>query len=145
MPVLGGAPKKLVEDLSTPVTFSPDGRQVTFIRSGFPNTEDSLMIAGIDGSGERKLVTRKPPNYFVAYEGAPAWSPDGKTIVYASYIQGNGNVYQINVLGVNVADGTEKALPSSQKWDWIDYVAWLRDGSGLLLNAIELGAQSSQI
>ncbi|PYS70142.1 MAG: hypothetical protein DMF73_13505, partial [Acidobacteria bacterium] len=29
MPVLGGAPKKLVEDLSTPVTFSPDGRQVT--------------------------------------------------------------------------------------------------------------------
>src|SRR2546425_4622785 len=145
MPVLGGAPKKLVEDLSTPVTFSPDGRQVTFIRSGFPNAEDSLMIAGIDGSGERKLVTRKPPDYFVTYEGAPAWSPDGKTIAYASYVQGKGNLYQMNVFGLNLADGTEKALPSSQKWDWIDCVAWLRDGSGLLLNAIELGGQSSQI
>ena len=145
MPVLGGPPKKLVEDLSTPVTFSPDGRQVTFIRSGFPNAEDSLIIASLDEAKERKLVTRKPPNYFVTYEGAPAWSPDGKTIAYASYVQGKGNLYQMNVFGLNLADGTEKALPSSQKWDWIDCVAWLRDGSGLLLNAIELGGQSSQI
>ena len=145
MPVLGGAPKKLVEDLSTPVTFSPDGKQVTFIRSSISNAEDSLIIASLDEAKERKLVTRKPPNYFVTYEGAPAWSPDGKSIVYASYIQGKGNLYQTNVFGVNIADGTEKALPSSQKWDWIDCVAWLRDGSGLLLNAIELGAQSSQI
>ena len=145
IPVLGGAPKKLIDDLATPITISPDGKQAAFIRSDISKGEDSLIIANLDGAGERKLVTRKPPNYFVTYEGAPAWSPDGKSIVYASYLQGKGNSYQMNVFGVNIADGTEKALPSSQKWDWIDCVAWLRDGSGLLLNAIELGGQSSQI
>ncbi len=31
MPVLGGAPKKLVEDVASPVTISPDGKQVAFI------------------------------------------------------------------------------------------------------------------
>ncbi len=143
--VLGGAPKKLIDDLATPITISPDGKQAAFIRSDISKGEDSLIIASLDGAGERKLVTRKPPNYFVTYEGAPAWSPDGKSIVYASYIQGKGNLYQTNVFGVNIADGTEKALPSSQKWDWIDCLAWLRDGSGLLINAIELGGQSSQI
>src|SRR5437879_10208907 len=121
---------------SSPIMFSLDSRKVTIIRSGIPNFEDSLIIASLDEAKERKLVTRKPPDYFVTYEGAPAWSPDGKTIAYASYVQGKGNLYQMNVLGVNVADGTEKALPSSQKWDWIDYVAWLRDGSGLLLTAV---------
>src|SRR5712664_802329 len=110
VPVLGGAPKKLIDDLTTPITISPDGKQAAFIRSDISKGEDSLIIASLDGAGERKLITRKPPNYFVTYEGAPAWSPDGKSIVYASYIQGNGNLYQMNVFGVNIADGTEQAL-----------------------------------
>jgi serine/threonine protein kinase/Tol biopolymer transport system component len=145
MPVLGGAPKKLVEDLATPVTISPDGKQAVFIRSDLSKGEDSLTIASLDGAKERKLITRKPPNYFVTYEGAPAWSPDGKTIAYAGYVAGSGKAYEINVFEVRVADGTEKVLPSAQKLGWIDALAWLPDGSGLLLNGSELGAQSSQI
>ena len=144
-PVLGGTPKKLVDDLATPVTISPDGKQAAFIRSDLTKAEDTLMIASLDGTREQKLVTRKPPNYFVTYEGAPAWSPDGKSIAYAGYVAGQGRSYEIKAFEVNLADGTEKAFPSSQKWDWIDALAWLRDGSGLLLNASEFGAQGSQI
>ena len=142
MPVLGGAPKKLIDDLATPVTISPDGKQAVFIRSDMSKAEDSLIIASLDGTAERKLVTRKPPNYFVTYEGAAAWSPDGKTIAYAGYVQGAGKSYEINVFEANVADGAEKVLPSTQKWDWIDFLAWLRDGSGLLINASEPGGAS---
>jgi len=145
MPVLGGVAKKLIEDLATPVTISPDGKQAAFIRSDMAKAEDSLIIASLDGARERKLVTRKPPNYFVTDEGAPAWSPDGTSIVYAGYISGSGTAYEINVFEVDVTDGAEKALPSTQKWDWIDAIAWLRDGSAFLLTASELGSQGSQI
>src|SRR3989441_876672 len=145
MPVLGGTAKKLIDDLATPVSISPDGKQAVFIRSDISKGEDSLMIASLDGASERKLITRKPPNYFVTYEGAPAWSPDGKTIAYAGYVQGGGKSYEVNVFEVNVSGGTEKAISPSQKWDWIDAIAWLRDGSGFLLNASELGELGSQI
>ena len=145
MAVLGGAPKKLIEDLVTSVTISPDGKQAAFIRSDIAKVEDTLIIASLDGTREHKLITRKPPNYFVTYEGAPAWSPDGKSIAYAGYVLGSGRAYEINVFEVNVADRTEKTLPSSQKWGWIDALAWLRDGSGLLVNAAEPGAQGSQL
>ncbi|MGI9069593.1 MAG: protein kinase domain-containing protein [Pyrinomonadaceae bacterium] len=145
MPVLGGATKKLVDNLSTPVAISPDGKQIAFIRSELSRTEDSLITATLDGSDERKLVTRKPPDFFVTYAGAPAWSPDGKSIAYAGYLEGEGKSYGTNVFEVSVSDGSEKMLPSSQKWDWIDAIAWLRDGSGLLVNALEPGAPGSQI
>ena len=145
MPVLGGATKKLVDNLSTPAAISPDAKEIAFIRSELSGTEHSLMIAALDGSRERKLVTRKQPDYFVTYEGAPAWSPDGKSIAYAGYLDGEEKSYGIKVFEVSVSDGSEKMLPSSQKWDWIDAIAWLRDGSGLLVNASEPGAPGSQI
>ena len=34
MPVLGGTPRKVVEDIGSPVGFSPDGKQIAFVRSG---------------------------------------------------------------------------------------------------------------
>ena len=33
MPVLGGSPRKVVEDIGSPVGFSPDGKQIAFVRS----------------------------------------------------------------------------------------------------------------
>ena len=33
MPVLGGSPRKVVEDIGSPIGFSPDGKQIAFVRS----------------------------------------------------------------------------------------------------------------
>ena len=50
-PLLGGAARKLIEDIDTPVTFSPDGKRLAFVR-GYPGqNESALMIANSDGTG----------------------------------------------------------------------------------------------
>jgi len=56
MPALGGTPRQLVRDIDSPVAFSPDGRQLAFVR-GVPDKDAVLvLVAGVDGSAERILA-----------------------------------------------------------------------------------------
>ena len=71
--VLGGTPRRLVEDVDGALTFAPDASRFAFMR-GLPNVGVSLMIANADGTGERTVVTRKEG--FAMTAGA--WSPDGR-------------------------------------------------------------------
>src|SRR5262249_9640443 len=57
LPIFGGEPKKIAENVSGPVTFSPDARQIAFVRYGWGKNEDYLMIANADGANERTLAT----------------------------------------------------------------------------------------
>ena len=63
--------------VTSPVTLSPDGKQLAFVRPS--PSESNLFVANSDGTGERKIASRKLPAYF-SFVGGPAWSPDGKTI-----------------------------------------------------------------
>jgi Tol biopolymer transport system component len=79
MPVLGGASRKLVTDIDSAVTFSPDEKQFAFIR-GYPlQGQTAVLVANADGTAERRLATYGIDPYAL---GDPAWSPDGKVIVY---------------------------------------------------------------
>jgi serine/threonine protein kinase len=131
---LGGRPTKLLDDLdgdvdhpvSTTVSFSPTGKQITFLRKG-ANNKSALMIANADGSGERNVTTYEPEDGI----GFPRWSPDGRRIAYAVL---NYPSNKITVVEAEVADGSRKSL-TSQKWLRIFGLAWLSDGSGLLMLA----------
>ena|SRR5947209_6805019 len=127
VPVLGGTPKKVMEDVDTAITFSPDGSEFAFVR-GYPSRyETALMVAASNGTNERKLATRNSPDDF-GWRGAPAWSPDGKMIACAAGIYD----VEMTVVGVRVEDGAEQQL-TMQSWPWVGRVAWLNDGSGLVL------------
>ncbi|MDQ3041972.1 MAG: winged helix-turn-helix domain-containing protein, partial [Acidobacteriota bacterium] len=56
---LGGASKQLFDgaNKSSPVKFSPDGKQIAFLRRS-PENEMSIIIADADGSNERTLISR---------------------------------------------------------------------------------------
>src|SRR5580658_4361399 len=85
MPVLGGNPQQIVRDIDTSITFSPDGKQFAFIR-GIPDKGTfKLLVAKADGSGE-KLLTTMSANITIAGLLTPTWSPDGKTIIFASLL-----------------------------------------------------------
>ncbi len=141
-PVLGGNARKLFVNFRCPIAFSPDGKQFAFVRGDRSGKETALMIANADGSEEKKLATRKLPDYLPIIK--PAWSPDGKIIAY-SQVNRTGGVY-LNVIGVRVTDGVEQPITSHRWENNVGMgIAWLSDNSGLLVTGAEQDGQLPQI
>jgi Tol biopolymer transport system component len=142
-PVLGGATKKLVFDIDSTITFSPDNKQLAFVRFVPDKGESALMLVKADGTGESRLAVRKYPDSFSRDFPGPAWSPDGKVIVSNSGSTDATGPY-MNLVEVRVADGTIKPI-TSLRWGQVGQAVWLRDGSGLLFTARERSSSPSQL
>lgn len=140
VPVLGGTPRRIMAGVTSPVTFSPDGKQLAFVRPS--SAESDLITANIDGTGERKIATRKLPDYF-SWGGGPAWSPDGKRIVCgAGTFSGN---LSATIVSVPAEGGADKAI-TSHNWVSVSRVLWQADGSGLIIAAVpELTSAGTQL
>ena len=131
IPIIGGAPKKVIADVDSPVTFSPDRKRLAFVR-GYPLTrETALIVANADGGGEQRIATRAFPS-FLAQVG-PAWSPDGKVIACSVREDDEEGVYW-SVYGIEAASGTEKRI-TAQRWTVVGRLAWTEDGGGLVMTA----------
>jgi serine/threonine protein kinase/Tol biopolymer transport system component len=130
VPVLGGIPVKVLEKIDAPVTFSPDGKQFALIRGSYPNEgESAIVIANVDGSGERNLVVKKAPQrFYPIFFTGPSWSPDGKLIAASVTTTGA----RTKLFAYSVADGSEKEL-TKDSWVFASRVEWMPDMSGLLL------------
>ena len=138
VPVLGGTSRKVLEGV-TRISFSPDGKRFAFERRYSGEGEDAVMVVNADGSGERRLATRKHPDYFLP---GPAWSPNGQTIVCP--IGGfTGGAYR-SLIAIQVSDGTQKSL-TSHRWNDVQRVAWLSGGSGVVTTANEQQGAQYQI
>jgi Tol biopolymer transport system component/DNA-binding winged helix-turn-helix (wHTH) protein len=129
VPVLGGGAVKLIDDIDSAITFSPDGKQIAFVRLAPLESESSIILANADGSQQQKLATRKLPEYFHHSEGL-AWSPDGKLIACPAGSSGANGPF-MNLIGVDVSTG-QQTLLTSQEWRRTGQIAWRKDGSGLV-------------
>ena len=132
IPVLGGSALQIISDIDTGPGFSPDGKRIAFLR-GIPDKgQVDLMVANADGSGERVLrAASASPTPFAMLR--PAWSPDGKTIVYTLYEPDNRQ----SLNAVSPEDGTARALYTTH--NDLGLPIWLPDGSGLLIAMRENG------
>lgn len=67
---------------------SPDGSKIAFIsaRSG---TSPDLYVVNLDGSGLKRLTKSDDD------ESSPAWSPDGKTLLYSSRTRGSPQLFTV--------------------------------------------------
>ena len=119
IPVLGGTPQQIVEDVDSPVTFAPDGQQMAFVRNSSAEANSKLIIAHADGSNERVLATLPIPGYY-----DPAWSPDGKSIAAALIDPGGKSLGRIVSLDVN--EGKEKTVYAATAQ--LQKPAWSPDG-----------------
>jgi serine/threonine protein kinase/Tol biopolymer transport system component len=120
-------PRKLLANIWSSVALSPDGKRLAFVRWQFNQSERTLMLANVDGNGEQKLATSNSPSVFLR---DLAWSPDGKIIACGVATPDD----RATVIAVNVADGTQRPITSRRLAD-VRNMAWMADGSGLLLQA----------
>jgi Tol biopolymer transport system component len=138
VPVLGGPSTKLISNITTDFSFSPDGKEITFKRASPAFDSYDVMVAKVDGTGERKLTSRRVTRLFAA--GGPAWSPDGNVIVYAGEI----GPRTARLFEISLANGTEREL-GSQSWSNVWRINWLSDSTSLIILAQSNSALPSQI
>jgi len=132
VPTLGGTPRKVLSNISSPVTFSPDGKQFAYVREQSTQGPTSqLVIANVDGTDQKALFTgRIAENWFDKH--GPSWSPDGKSIaVGMNNLDASGYSNGISLFDMN---GKETSLVPKLKGQ-IARVIWLHDGSGLVFSA----------
>jgi len=100
VPFLGGSSKRLIADVASPISWSPDGRRIAFLRSQItPTLMTQLIVSDADGGQERTLARDAAPEVWISLVApwrpsfAPAWSPDGRLIaVVAATLPSGGQV-----------------------------------------------------
>src|SRR5215469_3009246 len=140
-PVLGGNPQLLIKDVDSPVTFSPDGQRLAYLRARHDSPLWDLLIANNDGSPDRALFNDVP---ILSDSHTPAWSPDGKVIVIP-LTQPTADTFT-GLLVVDAVSGKRdtRAVPDAPLFL---HPAWMPDSTGMVMTsvAIQNGLQNRQL
>ena len=134
--VFGGASREILRDIDSPAAISPDESGLAFIRRDRESQETALVLADVEGRGERSLAVRKPESGFT--NSGVSWSPDGK-FLSATVLQRENNRESVQVAVVNAETGEQKIV-SHEDWISAGQTIWLKDGSGILV--VAYGAKS---
>lgn len=131
IPVTGGTPRKLLENMTGPIGLSPDGKRVAAVRHEADGSVVLTVADAFDGGNARDLASRKRPN--ILYR--PAWSPDGEVVAcIAVTASAEGRYAQIIEAP---AEGGAERVVSAERWRFAEGLEWLSDGSGLLTTVSE--------
>jgi eukaryotic-like serine/threonine-protein kinase len=128
LPAVGGNPIKILGDVGSFFSISPDGSKIAFRRTkrGVTTAEYYLVTADVDGIHEKKLLTLKHPERLFDI----AWSPDRSNIAVGIDEEAQGNV---NSVALVAAQGGAEHRLTHHMLVW--GIAWLPDGSGLLISS----------
>lgn len=81
--------------VNTYPVMSPDGRQIAW-RKIIGDMNSEVFVADADGKNARNITNHE------AWEGWPAWSPDGKTIAFAGNRNAAWQIYLVDPDGANL-------------------------------------------
>ncbi len=152
VPVAGGTPRDVTAGLDADVpskpfggseefTFSPDGKTILYTARvagrGEPwSTDFDLYAVAVDGGDARELTADNP-----AWDTAPVFSPDGKTLVWLAMKRPGYEADRLRVMAMDWPDGKPRVV--TEGWDRSPGApTFLPDGKGLLVTADNLGQHS---
>jgi serine/threonine protein kinase/Tol biopolymer transport system component len=140
-PVLGGTPRELIKDVDSPISFSPDGKKLVYLRERHDTPNFDLLMANVDGTPDHAIFTNQT---LLTDSAVPVWLPDGKTIVIPVSQPTANSLGGLATFDVATAKRADVALNS----DRIYYEpAWLPGGNGFIVSAAsrEMGLLQRQL
>jgi serine/threonine protein kinase/Tol biopolymer transport system component/tetratricopeptide (TPR) repeat protein len=135
VPALGGSVRRIRQGLGGGVGVSPDGKRLAFFVADAKAARETLYVAGEDGTGERAVATRDYPEHFSAAV-APAFSPDGGRVAFVVETS-DANGFFLKAVEADIEGGALRELTPGKRWSDVGQLAWLADGSGLLLSGMD--------
>ncbi len=115
----------VVDDIS----WSPDSKRVAFhgseVGAKYPFWTYDIYVADMTTGVARKIVDTPGPQFF------PVWSPDGREIVYRTYIRSPGEEYYTYSMGYLAAVPAEGGVPrvlTSHFDEQATPLLWTKDG-----------------
>src|SRR5579862_2150705 len=139
-PLLGGTPEKILSDIDSDITFSPDGHTFAYIVLNDPvQGRFRLNTHNLD-SGEEHTLVDLPLSSSM---WSPSWSPDGKTISGVSRVSAP---HLGEMLAVDVQSGKLTTWLSTDDRE-IREAVWMPSGKGLLalVRERDSGFRNSQV
>ena len=115
---------------SNQAAWSPDGQRIVYVRgpsihsavvATTPLAFGELLVVDADGGESSRLTTAEP-------DAAPAWSPDGREVVFVRGHDLNKPSGDMDLFIVDAAGGTPRALTRTPRWLETAPV-WSPDGS----------------
>lgn len=124
--VLGGTPRQLLHDISGPVCFSPDAKNIVYMRIPKRHKDFSSELHSADQNGENDEVLSKNSGFTLN----ASYSPDGSEVAWVQLEQTGPALILLHLKSrhqdrISLPDGV----------DFINKINWLPDGKHLLLNA----------
>jgi dipeptidyl aminopeptidase/acylaminoacyl peptidase len=139
VPASGGAPQRITSgawsiaapDVSIPLSWSPDGREVALVHAPSPHTGDIdrsiIVVADVATKHIRTLTGH------THFEGYPIFSPDGSKIAYWYSLHGNDmNEGHVFVAPAGGGEGFDAMAHLDRD---VNGAFWMPDGNALLIGA----------
>ena len=139
MPSLGGPTRAVLEDVDSPPSLSPDGRQFDYTRGKPTENTVEVRIANTDGYDDH-LLAAIPESSSVIANGA-TWSPDGQTIAVG--INHEGLEFDSALYAISVADAKPRPIFTTDAI--MGRPAWLPPGNALLVPLLDRLTGRSQL
>jgi eukaryotic-like serine/threonine-protein kinase len=128
-PVLGGAPREVIKDIDSPISFSPDGKKFVYLRERHDTPNFDLLMANVDGTPDHAVFSNQT---LITDSAVPVWLPDAKTIVIPVSQPTPNSLGGLAMF--DVASGKREDVALSAERIYYE-PAWLAGGNGFIVSA----------
>jgi serine/threonine protein kinase/Tol biopolymer transport system component/tetratricopeptide (TPR) repeat protein len=137
----GGEWFKLMEDVPTTLSVSPDGSRIAFYRANRQANRDELVLAKMGGGAERIIATQRYPDRFNE-DAYPIWSPDGLRLACGT--EGTDSQGYRVVPAIYDLNGRQTPV-KSPRFQYLGRMSWIRNNAGLMAIGQEQDGSFQQI
>ncbi len=146
IPLYGGSPHLITDELAHSFSISPDGDWLAFYKR-IP--EAGIHQLNVCRSGDcselRTIATRGDGSGFVIWGASPSWSPDGSKLLSAAFSKdSSGGKAKHHLIETVLATGESNPI-ASPNWHSVHQSYWSADGNEILALVREAAGDPVQI